>query len=151
MNDERKRGDYTISTDPSRIDIDLVYAFLTRSYWAAGITREVVERSIEHSMCFGVYRGEEQVGFARVITDYATTAYLADVFILEAHRGRKLAVWLMETIVGHPALQRLRVWRLATKDAHGLYQKVGFRALAHPERLMEIIDPAVYAGESPEG
>jgi GNAT superfamily N-acetyltransferase len=145
------RGEYNISTERSRLDVGMVHAFLTRSYWAAGITRDVVERSIAHSLCFGLYHGDEQVGFARVITDYATTAYLADVFVLEAHRGRKLSVWLMETMRAHPSLQGMRVWRLATKDAHGLYEKVGFTALAHPERLMEIIDPAVYAGESPDG
>ena len=130
--------------------MDVVHAFLRRSYWAAGVSREVVERSIAHSLCFGVYRGDEQIGFARVITDFATTAYLADVFVLEEHRGRKLSVWLMETIRAHPSLQGMRVWRLATKDAHGLYEKVGFTPLAHPERLMEIIDPAMYAGEAGE-
>jgi GNAT superfamily N-acetyltransferase len=139
------RGHYTISTDPARIDAGVVHAFVTRSYWGRGVSREVVERSIAHSLCFGVYHGDEQIGFARVITDYATIAYVADVFVLEAHRGRKLSVWLMETIRAHPELQGMRVWRLATKDAHSLYEKVGFTALGHPERMMEIIDPLVYA------
>jgi GNAT superfamily N-acetyltransferase len=143
-----RRGDYTISTDPALVDIDVVHAFLARSYWAAGVSRDVVERSVAGSLVFGVYRGVGQVGFARVITDFATTAYLADVFVLEAHRGRGLAAWLMETIHAHPRLQGLRVWRLATKDAHALYEKAGWRRVAHPERLMEIIDPLVYAGEA---
>ena len=148
---EWTRGGYTISTERARIDVDTVHRFLATSYWAAGIARDVVARSIEHSLCFGLYRGNAQAGFARVITDYATTAYLADVFVLPEHRGQKLAVWLMETIRAHPALQGLRVWRLATRDAHGLYEKAGFRPLAHPERLMEIVDPSVYAGEPAEG
>jgi GNAT superfamily N-acetyltransferase len=92
-----------------------------------------------------VYFGDAQIGFARVITDYATFGYLADVFVLEEHRGQGLSVWLMETVMAHPRLQGFRVWRLATKDAHSLYEKVGFRALGHPERMMEIVDPAVYA------
>jgi GNAT superfamily N-acetyltransferase len=147
---EWARGEYTISTDRARIDAGVVHAFVATSYWGAGISREVVERSIEHSLCFGLYRGdarrgEGQVGFARVITDYATFAYVADVFVLPEHRGRKLSVWLMETIRAHPELQGLRVWRLATKDAHSLYEKVGFTALGHPERMMEIVDPMVYA------
>lgn len=145
MAEEYSRDGYVISTALSRIDIDVVFAFLERSYWASGISRDVVVRSIEHSLNFGVYLGDDQVGFARVITDYATFAYLADVFVLEAHRGKKLSVWLMETIMAHPRLQGLRVWRLATKDAHSLYEKVGFRSLGHPERMMEIVDPAVYA------
>jgi GNAT superfamily N-acetyltransferase len=145
MAEEYHRDGYVISTNRSRIDIDVVFAFLERSYWASGIAREVVARSIEHSLNFGVYTGDVQVGFARVITDYATFAYVADVFVLEEHRGKRLGVWLMQTIMAHPRLQGLRVWRLATKDAHSLYEKVGFRPLGHPERMMEIVDPAVYA------
>ncbi len=142
---EWSRGAYVISTDPAKIDLDIVCGFLARSYWAEGISRDVFERSIAGSLNFGLYLGAEQIGFARVITDYATFGYVADVFVLEEHRGRKLAVWLMETIRSHPELRDLRVWRLATKDAHTLYEKVGFRELAHPERMMEIVDPAVYA------
>jgi GNAT superfamily N-acetyltransferase len=145
MVEEYRRGEYVISTDPSRIDLDVVCGFLERSYWAAGISREVVARSIEGSLNFGVYFGDAQIGFARVITDYATFGYLADVFVLEEHRGQGLSMWLMETVMAHPRLQGFRVWRLATKDAHSLYEKVGFRALGHPERMMEIVDPAVYA------
>ncbi len=145
MAGEYHRGEYVISTDPARVDLDVACAFLERSYWAHGITRELVARSIEGSLNFGLYLRDSQIGFARVITDYATFGYVADVFVLEEHRGKKLGVWLMETIRAHPELQSLRVWRLATKDAHTLYEKVGFRALAHPERMMEIVDPAVYA------
>jgi GNAT superfamily N-acetyltransferase len=138
------QGDYEISTDPARIDVELVYEFLTNSYWAKGISLETVQRSIENSILFGVYHGPQQVGFARVISDCATFAYLADVFILPSHRGRGLSRWLMECIVGHPDLQGLRRWMLATRDAHGLYQQYGFSALKAPERWMEIHHPDVY-------
>ena len=155
MPHEWRRDGYVISTDPARVDVDVVHAFLTHdSYWARGIARGVVARSIEHSLVFGVYHeggGGAQAGFARAITDRATIAYVADVFVLPAHRGRGLGVWLMECMRAHPDLQGLRVWRLATLDAHGLYEKQGFSPLAHPERLMEIIDPDVFAGEAPEG
>ena len=144
MPDTWTRGEYSISTDAARVDAGVVTAFLQRSYWAVGIPRETVERAIANSLCFGIYHGDAQVGFARVITDYATMAYVADVFVLEEHRGLGLSVWLMETIRAHPALQGLRVWRLATADAHGLYEKVGFRRAATPERLMEIIDDEAY-------
>jgi GNAT superfamily N-acetyltransferase len=147
---ERRRGEYTISTDPRRIDVDAVHAFLSRSYWAAGIPRDVVAKSLEHSLCFGLYRGGALAGFCRVITDYATFAYLADVFVVDEHRGKKLGVWLIESVMAHPELRALRVFRLATADAHGLYEKFGFHPLAHPERMMEIVDPAVYAGEQPQ-
>lgn len=136
---QARRGEYTIDTDPGRVDVAAVHAFLVRSYWAEGVPRDTVARSIAHSLCFGLYRGDEQVGFARVVTDRATIAYLADVYVLEEHRGRGLAVWLMEVVMAHPDLQNMRVWRLATKDAHGLYEKSGFRAVAQPERLMEIV------------
>ena len=149
MPDEYRRGEYVISTDPAKIDLDVVCGFLARSYWAEGISREVVERSIAGSLNFGLYLGAVQIGFARVVTDYATFGYVADVFVLEEHRGRKLAVWLMETIRSHPRLQGFRRWMLGTRDAHTLYEKVGFRELAHPERMMEIVDPAVYATDAP--
>jgi N-acetylglutamate synthase-like GNAT family acetyltransferase len=138
---------YAVSDDRSRIDVDVVYGFVSRSYWAKGIARDVVARSIEGSLNFGVFApGGDQVGFCRVITDSATFGYLADVFVLEEHRGKQLGVFLMECVMAHPSLQELRVFRLATLDAHGLYEKFGFRPLAHPERMMEIVDPAVYAG-----
>lgn len=152
---EWRRGEYLVSTDPALIDLDVVHRFLSEeSYWSRGVPRDAIARSNEHSLTFGVYLQRDgaraQVGFARTITDYATTAYLADVFVLSEHRGRGLGVWLIECVRAHPELQGLRVWRLATADAHGLYQKHGFRPLAHPERLMEIIDPSVYEGERAE-
>jgi len=142
---EWRRGAWTISTESARLDRDLVHGYLSgRSYWAARIPRKVVDRSIEGALCFGVYDGEAQVGFARVITDRATFAYLADVFVLESHRGRGIASWLMEVVMGHPDLQGLRRWILMTRDAHGLYEKFGFRPIADPSRCMEIVDREIY-------
>ena len=139
------RRDFEISTDPSRIDVETVHEFLTNSYWAKGITLDLVRQSIENSICFGVYFGREQVGFARIISDRATFAYLADVFILPTYRGRGLSLWLMECIVAHPDLQGLRRWMLATRDAHGLYERFGFTPVRRPERWMEIHHPEIYA------
>jgi GNAT superfamily N-acetyltransferase len=144
-----KRGAYSISTDPALLDRPLIHAFLSRSYWAGGIPRETVDRSIEGALCFGLYEGAAQVGFARVITDRATFAYLADVFVLESHRGQGLAVWLMEAIKSHPDLQGLRRWILMTRDAHGLYEKFGFRTIEDPGRCMEIVDREVYTRRGP--
>lgn len=141
---EWSRERFTISTDPDRLDRPLIHEFLAASYWAKGIPRKTVDRSIEGALCFGLYEAGRQVGFARVITDRATFAYLADVFVLESHRGRGLAAWLMGTILAHPDLQGLRRWMLLTRDAHPLYRKVGFTELAHPERVMEKVDPGVY-------
>jgi N-acetylglutamate synthase-like GNAT family acetyltransferase len=137
---ETRCGEFLISTDRSRLDLNVIHGFLTHSsYWAKGIPREIVARSIEHSLCFGVYDGSRtQVGFARVISDFATYAYIADVFVLESHRGHGLGKSLMEFIVQHPALQGMRRWNLTTRDAHGLYAQVGFRPLKVPERYMEI-------------
>ena len=134
---ELKRGEYNISCDAKRLDLGVVHDFLQKSYWAPNVSEDVVRRSIEHSLCFGVYRDETQVGFARVITDYATFAYVADVFILEQHRGRGLGKWLIETVVSHPQLNGLRRWILLTRDAHDLYRKYGFTELRNPERFME--------------
>lgn len=142
---EWKQGEYTISTDRARIDLKIVHSFLTESYWAAGVPFEVVKRSIENSLAFGLYKGERQVGFARVITDYATFAYLADVFVLEEFRGEGLGHWLVRTIISHTELQELRRWMLATRDAHWLYQTVGFSNLKGPERWMEKHYPDIYA------
>ena len=141
---EWRRDGFTISTDRSKLDREAIHEFLAGSYWATGIPRDVVDRSIEGSLCFGVFDGERQVGFARVITDSATFAYLADVFVLESHRGRGLAAWLMECILAHPELQGLRRWMLLTRDAHPLYRQSGFRDLAHPERVMEMTFPGIY-------
>jgi len=139
MTEEWRRGDYVISTEPSLLDLDVVHGFLQRSYWAAERPLETVKRSVEHSVSFGLYQGEErrQVGFARVVTDFATFAWLCDVFIDDAQRGQGLGVWLMETVVGHPELQCLRLWMLGTRDAHGLYEKIGFTPLSVPEKWMQ--------------
>jgi len=141
----QRRGERVISTDRSLLNLELVHEFLFHSYWAKGIPKEIFERSIANSLCFGVYDGDRQVGFARVVSDFATYAYLADVFIVEACRGEGLSRWLMECVVAHPQLQGLRRWTLATRDAHGLYAKFGFTALEAPDRFMERYDPAVYA------
>jgi GNAT superfamily N-acetyltransferase len=123
----------------------MVHQFLTDSYWAIGIPLETVRRSIENSINFGLYHGQQQVGFARIISDLATFAYLADVFVLPAYRGRGLSQWLMECIVSHPDLQGLRRWMLATQDAHGLYARFGFTPIKSSEPWMEIHRPDVYA------
>jgi GNAT superfamily N-acetyltransferase len=156
---EHRRGEFLISTDPARLDLNVIHDFLTNCYWARGVPREVVERSIEHALCFGIYDGGDaspclakearhgaprQVGFARVISDFATIAYVGDVFVLESHRGSGLGKWLMECITQHPGLQNLRRWILTTRDAHGLYAQVGFAPVKSPERYMERHDPKVY-------
>jgi GNAT superfamily N-acetyltransferase len=136
MAEEWCRGEYTISTDPDRLHLDVVHGFLTQSYWAEGISREVVQRSIAYSLPFGLYKGARQVGFARIITDRATFAYLADVFVLDDLRGQGLGKWLIETIGAHPDLQGLRRWVLFTRDAHGLYRQFGFDTPPSPASLM---------------
>jgi hypothetical protein len=141
---EWQRGDFVISDETARVDVDVVWNYLKRSYWAEGIPRAVVERAIANSLNFGLFRGGDQIGFARVITDYATFAYVADVFVLEAFRGQKLAIWLMECVAAHPRLQGLRNTMLGTRDAHTLYEKTGFTPLAIPERWMQRLDPDVY-------
>ncbi len=143
------RGDYELSTDPTRLQPAVVHDYLANySYWAKGIPLEIVLHSIENSLCFGLYHGGNQVGFARVITDQATFAYLADVFVLPEHRGRGLSKWLMESILGRPDLQGLRRWLLGTADAHGLYEQFGFTSLAAPGRWMEIARPGIYQSAS---
>ena len=139
-----KQGTFEISTDRQHLDVDTIHGFLSTSYWARGIPRGLVERSIRGSLCFGVYDGPAQVGFARVISDYATFAYLADVFVLESHRGRGLAKWLMACVKCHPDLQGLRRWSLATRDAHGLYRRFGFASPSDPSMSMEIVDRKAY-------
>jgi GNAT superfamily N-acetyltransferase len=135
---------YVISDDKRRLDVPLIHAFLFQSYWSPGIPISVVERAIAGSMCFGIYTGTDQVGFARVITDQATFAYLADVFVLEPHRGKGLATRLMQLIEIHPQLQGLRRCMLATRDAHSLYKKFGYTALSASERIMEKLDANAY-------
>jgi len=135
---EQQVGDILITTDPARLDLDVIHGFLSQSYWASGVAREVVERSIRHSICFGALDGERQVGFARVISDRATYAYVADVFVLPSHRGLGIGKRLMACITTHPELQRLRLWTLFTRDAHGLYRQYGFHEARLPERLMEM-------------
>ena len=142
---EWRRGEFIVSTDRARLDLDVIHGFLTNSYWAKGIPRATVARSIEHSLCFGVYDGSgAQVGFARVVSDFATVAYLGDVFVLETHRRGGLSKFMMESIMQHPGLQGLRRWILLTRDAHLLYQKFGFTALKSADRYMELHRPDVY-------
>jgi GNAT superfamily N-acetyltransferase len=164
---EVRRGEFLISTDPAQLDLDVIHGFLTNCYWAKGIPREVVHRSIEHSLCFGIYHeGAEkspvlaksarsgapcapQVGFARVISDFATIAYLGDVFVLESCRGQGLGKWMMECIMRHPSLQGLRRWILLTRDAQGLYSQFGFTPVKSPERYMELHQADIYEIREP--
>ncbi len=133
------KGAFSISTDKKRLDPEAIHDYLSNhSYWAKGRTMEEVLRTIDHSLCFGVYHNREQIGFARVITDYTTFAYLADVYILESHRKQGLSRWMMEVILAHPQLQGLRRFMLATRDAHPLYEKFGFKSVSKPDRWMEI-------------
>jgi len=133
---ETQKDNYTISTDLARLDIDAIAVMLTRAYWAQGRTREMIARYVQHSLVFGIYHENQQVGLARIVSDYTTFAWLCDVFIHEEHRGKGLGKWLMETIHSHPDLQGLRRWILATRDAHGLYEQFGWTLLDHPERWM---------------
>jgi GNAT superfamily N-acetyltransferase len=144
-----RRDEYEISTDRGRLDYGMIHRFISgESYWGQGRSLEAVRRSVENSLPFGVYKGAEMVGFARVVTDYATFAWVADVFVLKEHRGRGLSKWLMEVMLAHPELQGFRRWLLATKDAHELYRQYGFRELRRPERFMERPDPKM--SESPD-
>src|SRR3569832_1818175 len=143
------RNEYTISTERERLDLSVIHRFISEeSSWGKGRPPEVVRKSVENSFPFGIYHGEEQVGFARGVTDYATFAWLADVFVLREHRGRGLSKWLMEVILAHPELQGFRRWVLSTKDAQGLYERYGFIKLHRPERWMERPDPNMK--ESPD-
>ncbi len=140
-----QNGEFTISTDKKRLQIDVIQRFLTQeSYWAKTRTREQTLTAINNSLVFGLYKGENQVGFARIVSDFATFAYLGDVFILEEFRGSGLSKWLLETVINHSELQNLRRWILATADAHGLYKQFGFHALEYPERWMEKPAPDAY-------
>jgi len=138
------KTEYELSLDPARFDVEAVHAYLSTSYWAAGIPEPVLRKAMENSLCVGAYAGTEQVGFARVVTDRATFAYLADVYVLEKHRGQGLARKLVAALLRHPELHGLRRLMLVTRDAHGLYEKFGFTPLAHPTRVMELHRPDVY-------
>jgi GNAT superfamily N-acetyltransferase len=146
---QARRDEFLITTDAAQIDLDLVHKVLAGVYWSAGIPRDTVAKGIENSIAFGVYHmapgTRRQVGFARVISDKATFAYLSDVFVIEAYRGRGLSRWLMEVILAHPDLQGLRRFCLLTRDAHGLYSKFGFKPMPDPSRYMELWDPEIYA------
>jgi GNAT superfamily N-acetyltransferase len=142
----RRDDGLRISCDPAELDLDTIAGFLASSYWAKGIARDTVARSIEGSLCFALLDAGRQIGFARVITDGATIAFLADVFVLPEHRGRGLSKWLLQCVLAHPRLQGLRRWILLTVDAHGLYGRYGFKSLERPERWMELHDPDVYKG-----
>jgi GNAT superfamily N-acetyltransferase len=148
-NIEKDRFGYRLSSDAREMDVAAVHAYLTESYWAQGIPREVVASAIAGSLCFGIFKAEEQVAFARVVTDRATFAWLCDVYVLEHHRGRGLAAWLLEAVVAHPDLQGLRRFMLATRDAHGLYEKFGFASVARPEIFMAIHRPEIYLAKPP--
>jgi GNAT superfamily N-acetyltransferase len=140
-----RRGPYFLSTDPSLLDVSLIHQFLSeQSYWAPGIPREVVERSIANSLCFGLFDESQQIGFARVVTDRATFAWLGDVFVIDEFRGEGLGKWMIETLLTHPDLQGLRRCLLGTRDAHGLYTQFGFTPLAEPSRFLEIHRPNLY-------
>jgi len=140
---------YAISTDPKLLDLAVIHGFIAQSYWAKDIPKALVERMIKNSLCFGLYHQNAQVGFARIISDYATFAYLADVFVLPAHRGLGLSKALVQTILAHPDLQGLRRWMLVTADAQNLYKQFGFKVVAHPERHMEIHRPGLYLEGQP--
>ena len=143
---EWKKGEFTISTDKARLQFDVIQSFLANdSYWAKNRTPAQTQTAIENSTCFGLYHNDRQIGFARVVSDQSTFAYLGDVFVLGEFRGQGLSKWLMETIVAHPDLQGLRRWVLATRDAHGLYEQYGFGPLVHPDRWMELIAPDAYS------
>lgn len=144
-----QRDNYRITTDPQHFDLDAIHAYLTRSYWAEGISKNLVARSIEGSLGFGLFDRDRQVGFARIISDRATFAYLCDVYVLEEHRGKGLSKWLMEVVVSHPDLQGLRRFFLATRDAHGLYARYGFTPPAKPATFMEITRPGLYKNVPP--
>jgi GNAT superfamily N-acetyltransferase len=134
-----KAGPYTISTDPARLDLDAIYAYITHSYWAPGRAREVVAATLQNSLCFGLYDHDVQIGFARVITDYATMAYLCDVYVLEEYRGRGLGKWLVATVLECPHLAIVGRWSLHTRDAHSLYARYGFEPITSPANAMQLV------------
>jgi len=143
---ERRRDGFTITTDAKAFDLDAIFEFLNRdAYWSRGIPRPILEKAIERSLCFGLLEDKRQIGFARMVTDFATFGWLCDVYVIETHRGRGLGDWLIASVLEHPDLQGLRRIVLATRDAHALYRRNGFDALPMPERWMAIARPDVYA------
>ncbi len=144
---EELQHKFYISTDKSKLDIRMIHDFLKNSYWAENIPLTIVEKAIKNSLCFGLYEGKSQVGFARVITDYATSALLKDVFILEPYRGQGLGKWFVEFILKYPELRDVQRWLLGTKDAHGLYRRYGFKNLTDSERIMIRLNPHAYSQE----
>jgi GNAT superfamily N-acetyltransferase len=150
MHSEWKNGELLISTDPEKLDARAVHAYLTRSYWAEGISPKLVECSLRNSLCFGLFETDRQIGLARVISDYATFAYLADVYVLEKYRGHGLAKWLMRCVQAHPQLQGLRRFVLITRDAHGLYRPFGFTAPGKPQNYMELVKHNIYKTGGPD-
>ena len=144
MHSEWKKDRFLVSTDPTKLDVDAVHAFLSHAYWCEGIPWEIVARALQNSLCFGLYDDGKQIGLARVVTDRATFAYLCDVYVLESHRGSGLGKWLISCVMAHPQLQGLRRFNLVTRDAHELYTPFGFKTLAAPERHMEMVKPDIY-------
>jgi ribosomal protein S18 acetylase RimI-like enzyme len=142
------RGSYSVTADRRRIDVDAVHGFLTRCFWARGISKDLVAKSIAHSLCFGLFDDRAQIGFARVVTDSSTYAYLCDVYVLEQYRGQGLGKWMIEFVMEHPELQGLRRFQLVTRDAHGLYHRFGFKTPSDPGRHMEIFRPGMYSTAS---
>jgi len=139
-----QKGDFAVYTDPAKLDMAAIHGYLSRAYWSEGIPRDIVEKAIANSLCFGLFHGENQIGLARVVTDRATYAYLCDVYVLEEFRGKGFGVWLMECVMSHPDLQGLRRFSLATRDAHSLYEKFGFAELKKPESQMETVHHGIY-------
>lgn len=144
MHNEWKQNNLLVTTDPAKLDVDAIHAFLARAYWCENIPRATVVRAMQHSLCFGLLDGGTQVGLARVVTDGATFAYLCDVYVLEGYRGRGLGKWLIKCVMAHPQLQGLRRFNLVTRDAHQLYEQFGFQSLKKPEGYMELLKPDIY-------
>lgn len=145
--EEHRRGEFLVSTDPARLDPRAIHGYLASSYWAERIPLDLVERMLAGSLCFGLYRGDRQIGLTRVITDRATFAYLCDVYVLPQWQGLGLGGWMIECVMTSPQLQGLRRWMLVTRDAHRLYERVGFTVVAEPGRVMEIVRPGLYRGD----
>jgi GNAT superfamily N-acetyltransferase len=151
MNYEEINGEFLISTDKSKLDIDVIHNYLSKeSYWAKNVPLEIVQKEIKGSFCFGIYYQQKQIGFARVVSDAAVFAWLADVFVLQEFRGKGLSKWMMRFILSHPELQGLRRWMLGTKDAHGLYEQFGFKELEDPKRIMGLILVKEYSAKTEE-